>query len=69
VKKAAVVNQHEMTLFNHDLRIMWHREHDYIKITEVHILYNDNHDLHRFMSGKVFKFIVEDIENTELNKK
>jgi hypothetical protein len=62
-------HHHKMTLFNHDLLVNWHFENDFIKITDVNILYNSDHNLIRFISGKVFKLIVEDIENSELMRK
>jgi hypothetical protein len=52
-----------MTLHNHDLVVAWHFENDQIKITEVHIVNNGRNNLVKFLSGKVFKAIVEDIQN------
>jgi hypothetical protein len=57
------IHTHKMTLYNHDLVITWQWENNRINITEVHIIHNGDNNLLKFMSGKVFKFIVEDIEN------
>lgn len=53
---------HKMILFNCDLVVTWHFENDQVKITEVHILHNGGNNLVKFISGKVFKLIVENIE-------
>jgi len=51
-----------MTLFNHDMVIKWILEDNRIKITDINILYNGNNNLINFLSGKVFKLIVDDIQ-------
>jgi hypothetical protein len=61
-------NIHRLTLFNYDLIVSWHIEHDLIKITEVNIIHNNEHNLINFLSGKVFKLIIADIDKYELNK-
>jgi len=55
-------NTHKMTLFNHDMVIKWILEDNRIKITDINILYNGNNNLINFLSGKVFKLIVDDIQ-------
>jgi hypothetical protein len=52
---------HRMTLYNHDLVIKWLWENNRIKITEINIIHNGNNNLIKFMSGKVFKLICDDI--------
>jgi hypothetical protein len=69
VKLDKLVHQHRMTIHNYDFVIDWKLENDQVKIVEVHINYHDNPDLLKFMSGKIFKMIVEDIESYELNRK
>ena len=55
-------HRHKMTLYNHDLVVAWHRENDFIKISEVHILFNSDNNIIQFISGKVFKLIAEHIK-------
>jgi len=57
-------HQHKIVLYNHDLIVNWQFENDLIKITDVNISYNPDHNLIHFLSGKVFKLIVEDIERS-----
>jgi hypothetical protein len=65
----ATIHQHRMTLYNLDLVIDWRYENDQVKIIEVHIIHYDYPDLVKFLSGKVFKLMVEDIENNKLKSK
>jgi hypothetical protein len=58
-----------MTLYNLDLIIYWELKNDKVKIVEVHLLHQNYPDLLNLLSGKVFKLMVEDIENYELKKR
>ena len=53
---------HKMVLYNHDLVIEWHYENDRIKILEVNCAKTNSINLIRFLSKKVFRLIVQDIE-------
>jgi hypothetical protein len=53
---------HKMTLYNFDLIITWIYENDLIKITQVNCIKTSHINLIRFLSKKVFKIIVNDIE-------
>jgi hypothetical protein len=69
VKPDKIIHQHRMTIYNYDLRVKWHFENECVKISEINILFNQDHNLIKFISGKVFKLIIEDIENAEIKKK
>ena len=60
MKPEATINQHKMTLYNHDLVAEWHFENDFIKISEVRILYNSESNLLKFISGKIFEAIMDE---------
>jgi hypothetical protein len=63
-------HQHRMTLYNTDLIAEWQTQGDHIKIVDVHFLHPSNKEsVFRFLSGNVFKHIVEDIEANELKRK
>ena len=66
MKTNLFTHQHAMTLFNHELAVEYHFENDKIKITEIMFKHYKNHNLVHFMSGKIFKLIVEDIENNAM---
>ena len=59
MKTNLFTHQHAMTLFNHELAVEYHFENDKIKITEIMFKHYKNHNLVHFMSGKIFKLIVE----------
>jgi hypothetical protein len=59
---------HEMVLYNHDMSVFWHFESGKIKVTEVYIKNNQKANLIDCLGAKVFKAIVEDIENTKLKQ-
>jgi len=68
IKPEPPVKQHRMTINNSDFIVDWKLENDQIKIVEVHIIYHDNPDLLNYLSGKIFKMMVQHIERFELNK-
>jgi hypothetical protein len=59
---------HKMVLYNHDLVVAWHYENDRIKIMDVTCEKTTSIDLIRFLSKKVFRLIVADIEKNGQNK-
>jgi hypothetical protein len=69
MKPDKLVHQHRMTLYNHDMVIKWKYENDHIKIMEIHFMDHEQPDLLRFLSGEVFRLIVEDIEVEDMKKK
>jgi hypothetical protein len=69
MKPDKIIHQHKMTLYNHDLIINWKYENDHVKIIEIHFMSHEQPDLLRFLSGKVFRMIVEDIEVDDMRKK
>lgn len=60
---------HRMTLFNEDLAIAYHIENDRVKITEINLIHSNNTNLLKFISGRVFQLIVDDIEKETLKSK
>lgn len=66
IKNQAQTKTHKMTLYNMDLFVEWHLENDRVKIVAVQIIKNKEPDLLNFLSGKVFKLIVQDIEKNGL---
>jgi hypothetical protein len=59
---------HKMILYNQDLVIDWHYEDNRIKILEVMCVKTNSINLIRFLSKKVFRLIVTDIEKNGKNK-
>jgi hypothetical protein len=68
MKPDSIVHKHKMALYNLDLIVDWRFENDKVKIVEVHIIHHNYPDLLNFLSGKVFKLIVEHIEIHDLKK-
>jgi hypothetical protein len=58
-----------MILFNYDVIAEYIYQNDKIHVTAVRLLVCGSHDLFRFISGKVFGLIVNDIEAEELKRK
>jgi hypothetical protein len=69
VKPDKLIHQHSMVLYNHNLIVEWIFQNDLVYVTAVMFQVCGSHDLKRFMSGNVFKLIVEDIENSEMVRK
>jgi hypothetical protein len=69
VNPESTQHQHRMTIYNLDFVIDWIFENDQVRIIEVHLLHNNYPDLLKIISKKMFKMIVEDIENHELKRK
>jgi hypothetical protein len=60
-----------MTLYNIDIVADWKTAaDDHIKIVDVHLLHlSKNQSVFKFISGNIFKSIVDDIESAELKRK
>lgn len=69
MKPDKLVHQHRMTLYNFDVIVEYIFQNDLIHVTAVNFQVCGSHDLKRFMSGNVFKLIVESIENDEIKRK
>lgn len=66
MKPDKLTHQHAMVLYNFNINVEWIFQNDKIHVTAVTFHACGTQDLKRFMSGNVFKLIVEDIENHEL---
>jgi hypothetical protein len=68
VSKDNLFFHHRMTLYNHDLFIEYQLENDAVKIIGISFMKYEHPDLLKFLSGKVHKIIIDEIEDLEKNK-
>jgi hypothetical protein len=69
LKPDNLIHQHQMVLYNFNISVEWIFQNDKPHVTAVTFHVCGTQDLKRFMSGNVFKLIVEDIEKYELKQK